>query len=151
MKVYETLHLVKGEDLNHHGTLFAARAAAWLVEAAFAAAACTCQDASEIVCRNLHHMSFSRPVRKGSVVRIVSRIVYTGKSSLMAAVEFEDAMSGEKAVEGFVTFVTVEEETGQKKEHGIVLDEAQDEREKALRERAQMIRKGLEDSAVCTN
>ena len=40
MKIYETLHLVKGEDLNHHGTLFAARAAAWLVEAGFAAAAC---------------------------------------------------------------------------------------------------------------
>ena len=40
MKQYETSHLVKQEDLNHHGTLFAARAAAWFVEAAFVAAGC---------------------------------------------------------------------------------------------------------------
>ena len=32
-------HLVKGEDLNHHRTLFAGRGAEWLVEAGFIAAA----------------------------------------------------------------------------------------------------------------
>ena len=136
MKIYETLHLVKGEDLNHHGTLFAARAAAWFVEAAFAAAACAKGDTKGIVCRNLHSMSFSRPVQKGSVVKLQSRVVYVGKTSLMVAVEFVDAMSGEKAVEGFVTFVTIDEMDGKKKEHGIVMDEPQDEAEKALRERA---------------
>ena len=72
MKVYETLHLVKGEDLNHHGTLFAARAAAWLVEAGFAAAACEHGDTDEIVLRNLQNMSFSKPVDKGTVVKFES-------------------------------------------------------------------------------
>lgn len=33
MKKYYTTHLVKSEDLNHHGTLFAARTASWFVEA----------------------------------------------------------------------------------------------------------------------
>ena len=34
MKEYKISHLIKSEDLNHHGTLFAGRTAEWLVEAA---------------------------------------------------------------------------------------------------------------------
>lgn len=37
MKKYYTTHLVKSEDLNHHGTLFAARMASRFVEAIRAA------------------------------------------------------------------------------------------------------------------
>lgn len=33
MRKYYTTHLVKSEDLNHHGTLFAARMASRFVEA----------------------------------------------------------------------------------------------------------------------
>ena len=58
MKKYYATHLVKSEDLNHHGTLFAARTASWFVESAFIAAACEHGDPSEIVCRNIHGMSF---------------------------------------------------------------------------------------------
>ena len=140
MKQYETLHLVKGEDLNHHGTLFAARAAAWLVEAAFAAAACECGTTDGIVCRNLHDMDFSRPIPKGRAVVFRGRMVYAGKTSLMVHVEAADAMTGEKAIEGFVTFVTLEEESGKKREHGIVLDEPAEEREAGLRMKALEIR-----------
>ena len=67
MKKYYATHLVKSEDLNHHGTLFAARTASWFVESAFIAAACEHGDPSEIVCRNIHGMSFRTPVRNGSV------------------------------------------------------------------------------------
>ena len=35
MKVFKISHLVKSEDLNHHGTLFAGRTAEWLVERRF--------------------------------------------------------------------------------------------------------------------
>ena len=147
MKVYETLHLVKGEDLNHHGTLFAARAAAWLVEAGFAAAACEHGDTDEIVLRNLQNMSFSKPVKKGTVVRFESRVVYAGSTSLTVAVQAKNAMTGEQAIEGYITFVTIDKETGKKKQHSVVLDEVvlnessgEDERkmrEKALRLRSQ--------------
>ena len=147
MKVYETLHLVKGEDLNHHGTLFAARAAAWLVEAGFAAAACEHGDTDEIVLRNLQEMSFSKPVKKGTVVRFESRVVYVGSTSLTVAVQAKNAMTGEQAIEGYITFVTIDKETGKKKQHSVVLDEVavnessgEDERkmrEKALRLRSQ--------------
>lgn len=64
IKEYETLRLIKEEDLNRHGTLFAARAAGWFVEAAFAAAACEYGTTAGIVCRNLHDMSFSVRCKK---------------------------------------------------------------------------------------
>ena len=90
MKQYETFHLIKGEDLNHHGTLFAARAAAWFVEAGFVAAGCVCGTTDGIVCRNLHQMSFQRPVKIGTILRFLARVVYTGKSSFMVAVTAVD-------------------------------------------------------------
>lgn len=137
MKVYETMHLVKNEDLNHHGTLFAARAAAWLVEAGFVAAACEHGNNDEVVMRNLHSMSFSKPVQKGTIVKFVSRVVYAGNTSLMVSVLGKDAMSGVTAVEGYITFVTIEDGTGRKKVHGIVMDDTDDAEELRQRQRAQ--------------
>ncbi len=140
MKIYETSHLVKGEDLNHHGTLFAAKAAAWLVEAAFVAAGCA-YGKNEIVCRNLHQMSFTKPVKPGTILKLSSRVVYAGRTSFMVTVTAADAFMEEKAFEGTVTFVTVDEQTGRKTEHGIVLDKAVDEEEQRQREAAKQIRK----------
>lgn len=139
MKQYETLHLVKGEDLNHHGTLFAARAAAWFVESGFAAAACEHGNSDEIVFRNLHNMSFCAPVDKGVVVKFASRVVYAGKTSLMVHVAAQNAMTEEVAVEGFLSFVTVDD-TGVKKQHSVILDEAADEQERKQREAACKLR-----------
>ncbi|MFB3926434.1 MAG: acyl-CoA thioesterase, partial [Syntrophales bacterium] len=39
MKTYIIHRQVKGQDLNHHGTLFAGRGAEWFVEAGLIAAA----------------------------------------------------------------------------------------------------------------
>lgn len=135
MKQYGTSHLVTGEDLNHHGTLFAARAAAWFVEAAFVAASCT-YGKNEIVCLNLQNMSFQRPVKKGSILNFTARVVWTGKTSFLVAVSATDALTGEKAIEGMITFVTVNEQTGEKVEHQLVLDEPEDEEEIRQREAA---------------
>ncbi len=140
MKEYETYHLVKGEDLNHHGTLFAARAAAWLVEAGFVAAACEHGNNEEVVMRNLHDMSFSKPIQKGTIVKFVSRVVYAGCSSMIVSVLALDAMSGEVAVEGYITFVTVDCASGKKKTHEIVLDDTDDAEELRRRTRAKEIR-----------
>ena len=54
-------HLVKSEDLNHHGTLFAGRGAEWLVEAGFIAAA-NLLPPQFILCLKIHGMEFTRPV-----------------------------------------------------------------------------------------
>lgn len=58
----------------------------------------------------------------------------------MMHVEAADAMTGEAAIEGFVTFATWEESGGRKKEHGIALDGPKDEREAGLRARAMEVK-----------
>lgn len=136
MREYESMHLVKGEDLNHHGTLFAARAAAWAVEAGFAAAACEHGNPDEIVLRGLRDMTFARPVKKGAVVRFVSRVVYAGRTSITVQVTAKDVQEEQTAVEGFLTFVTVDSSAGKKKAHRVTLDETSDFLEQAARERA---------------
>lgn len=134
MKLYETMHLVKGEDLNHHGTLFAARAAAWLVESGFATAACEHGNADELVLRSLSNMSFFKPVEKGCVLTLKSRVVYTGSTSLLVCVTAEDAMTGEGFFQGYITFVTIDAHTGAKKPHGVSLDNSEDEEELGQRD-----------------
>ena len=42
IKSFSTYHLVKSEDLNHHGTLYAGRSAEWFVEAGFIPAQIWC-------------------------------------------------------------------------------------------------------------
>ncbi len=137
MRTYETMHLVKNEDLNHHGTLFAARAADWLVEAGFAAAACEHGSTDEVVMRNLQNMSFQKPVQKGTALHFTGRVVYTGTTSLMVAVTAKDAMSGEQFIEGYITFVTVEAGAGKKMAHSILLDDTQEQEELAQRKKAE--------------
>ena len=140
MKQYETFHLIKGEDLNHHGTLFAARAAAWFVEAGFVAAGCVCGTTDGIVCRNLHQMSFQRPVKIGTILRFLARVVYTGKSSFMVAVTAVDTLQEAVCIEGMITFVSTDGR-GNKTEHHICLDACAEEEEERQRRWAEEIRR----------
>lgn len=135
--VYVTHHLVKGEDLNHHGTLFAGRSAEWFVESGFIAAAAQSRP-ENVVCLKIHGMCFTRPVHKGEVVRLDSRIVFTGRSRMIAHIQMKTAATNEEVVDGFITFIHVDE-NGKAQPHGIVIvPETPDEA--AIQERA----KGLE-------
>ena len=67
-----TNRFVKGEDLNHHGTLFAGRAAEWFVESGFLAAAAWVPT-ENIVLVKINSMTFKRPVERGAVLRLDSR------------------------------------------------------------------------------
>lgn len=142
MKKYETLHLVKMEDLNHHGTLFAAKATAWLVEAGFTVAALEHGNPNEIVLRGMQDMSFSKPVAKGSVVRFEGQVVHAGNTSLMVCVKGKNAISNELFMEGYITFVTIEEGPSAKKSHTVVLDDTDDIEESDARDKALKILDG---------
>ena len=85
-------------------------------------------------------MSFKRPVQPGTVLKFLTRIVYTGKSSFIVDVSAVDALNGEEAIEGMVTFVTVDEKTGKKTEHQIMLDEPEDDKERERRKAAEKLR-----------
>lgn len=105
-----TTRLVKSEDLNHHGTLFAGRTAEWFVESGFISAA-TLIEPKNIVCLKIHGMHFSRPAHPGQILQFASKVVYTGKSSIVSHVSVIKVNTAEPVVSGFITFINVDETT----------------------------------------
>jgi acyl-CoA hydrolase len=131
MKTLTIHHLVKGEDLNHHHTLYAGRGAEWMVEAGFIAAA-DLLPPQYVLCLKIHGMTFQRPVRPGEVIRFESKIALTGRSRLIAYVQA--TTKEEPMVDGFLTFVYVDDH-GKSRPHGITI-EAETLEEIELQERA---------------
>ena len=134
MKTLTIHHLVKGEDLNHHSTVFAGRGAEWLVEAGFIAAA-DLLPPQYVLCLKIHGMTFQRPVKPGEVVRFDSKIVLTGRSRLIAYVRA--TTKEELTVDGFLTFVYVDDQS-KSRPHGITI-EAETPEEIELQERASQL------------
>lgn len=139
MNQYISTHLIKSEDLNHHGTLFAGRMAEWFVEGTFVAAASLYGNPENIVCVKLHGMKFAGPATKGDIITLTTRVVYVGNTSLTAYGKVCKHDSDNILVEGFVTFVCVDE-GGRKMNHNIVLPEPEDEEQRRLREIARTLR-----------
>jgi acyl-CoA hydrolase len=132
---YTLYHLVKGEDLNHHGTLFAGRSAEWFVEAGFIAAASLTKP-ENIVCLKIHGMTFSSPVPAGSLARFESKVVYTGRSKIVVHIKL--SVKDIDVVKGFITFVNVDL-SGKSLPHGITIVPETDE-DKELFEAAQNLK-----------
>ncbi|MDY6874337.1 MAG: hotdog domain-containing protein [Chloroflexota bacterium] len=132
-EIFHYDRLIKSEDLNHHGTLFAGRCAEWFVEAGFIAVA-SVLPAANIVCLKVHGMTFSRPMRPGEIARFSSRVVLVGRTSLTVYVSLATRATTLPAVSGFITFVHVDKQ-GQSKPHGLSLDLETDE-EIALHQQA---------------
>lgn len=133
-----TNRLVKSEDLNHHGTLFAGRGCEWMVESGFIAAA-SLLDPKSIVCVKVHGIHFKVPVKPGEIVCFESMIINTGRSSLTAYVSVISKGFTEPIVDGFITFVYVDENT-KSKAHGIVIEPAT-EADKRIQEIARSLPK----------
>ena len=131
---HATYHLVKSEDLNHHGTLYAGRTAEWFVESGFIAAASITKP-ENIVCLKVHGMLFSRPVQRGEIVRFDSKIVLSGRSKLVAYVVIR--ANEESVVEGFITFVHVGPD-GKSTPHGLEITPTSPE-DLELQERARAL------------
>jgi acyl-CoA hydrolase len=129
--VYTSMHLVKSEDLNHHGTLYAGRTAEWFVEAGFIAAASQTEP-ENIVCLKIHGMTFKLPIKKGELVSFKSRIAKVGRTKIVTLIEVW--AKDQLAVRGFITFIHVDS-NGNPMPHGLELVPTTDE-EKALYEEA---------------
>jgi acyl-CoA hydrolase len=111
IRSYDTHRLVKSEDLNHHGTLFAGRSAEWFVEAGFVAAS-SLLNPKYLICLKIHGMKFSKPVLPGETVCFTSKIVFAGRTSLVGYIRVTLINKPEQVlVDGFVTFVHVDENT----------------------------------------
>lgn len=131
--------LVKNEDLNHHGTLYAGRSAEWFVEAGFIAAAGITRP-ENIVCVKIHGMTFMRPVKPGEIVDFESMVVLAGTSSLQTYVRV--TADGDFVMDGFITFVHVDHE-GKPRPHGILVAPSSPD-DLALQERIRFLLKEKE-------
>ncbi len=129
--------LVKSEDLNHHGTLFAGRSAEWFVEAGFIAAA-SILPAGNIVCLKIHGMTFTYPIKPGEIAHFTSKIVHTGRTSLVTYICLKLRSWDESVLDGFITFVHVDEK-GNAQPHGLEM-ELETEEDRKLNEEAKRLR-----------
>ena len=132
-------HMVLGWDLNPHDTLFAGQAASYLIECGFLAVQSFLQS-RHIVFLGLDGLRFTKPVHKGESIEIMSRIIYTGTTSVGVYLRLQDLLSKEKRAECFVSFVAIEEESGKARPHGMELDML-DETGKQLQQRYLVYRK----------
>jgi len=116
------MHLVRPEDLQHHGTLFAGQMAKWLVEAGFIAASRLCGKPEDVVCVQLYQMTFEQPVNNGDIIEIKSRIAHVGSASITIYSQVFRGLDAVPLVSNMATFVTVDK--GNKPyNHGLKLSE----------------------------
>jgi len=135
-KTFHYDRLVKSEDLNHHSTLFAGRCSEWFVEAGFIAVASVLPP-NNIVCLQIHGLTFTKPITSGDIACFESKIVHTGRSSLKVYVALKHRGEAEPIVKGFITFVHVNQ-TGKAIPHGLTL-ELSDPYDIELNHQAQML------------
>ena len=112
--------LVKGSDLNHHGTLFAGRMAEWFVETCFLSGARFLGNPEDLVCVKIHGLAFTKPGKPGDIIEIIASPAKAGRTSLTIGAEVHINGAAEPAVRGFATFVCVDAE-GQPRPHGLSL------------------------------
>ena len=74
-KVFITQRLIKSEDLNHHGSLYAGRSAEWFIESGFISATDYVRP-EHLVCLKVHGIHFYRPARIGDVICFESKVVF---------------------------------------------------------------------------
>ena len=135
MKRYRSSHMVRMEQLNHHGNLYAGPGIEWMIETSFIVVCTEYGDPQGLLYKNTHKFDFYKSVNPGDIITYEGLIVRTGRTSLTLRVGLYNEKTGELHAEGFTTFVSVNEE-GKSVPHGIVLDEPADEEEAKWRAEA---------------
>ncbi|MXO98583.1 acyl-CoA thioesterase [Altererythrobacter xixiisoli] len=107
-----TVDMVFPSQTNHYGTLYGGDALKIMGKAAFICA--TRHTRSVIVMASSDRIDFVSAIRTGEMVELASQVVYTGRSSVVVAVELwaEDLLTGERrraACAGF-TMVSVDDQ-----------------------------------------
>lgn len=116
----QVLHLVRPEDLNHHGTLFAGQMAKWCIEAGLMAVARLIGKPEDVVCVKFDKMIFKKPVRNGDLIEIKTRISKVGTTSITVFNEVFRAQEDVPIITNSATYVTVDR-NNKPYPHGVVL------------------------------
>ena len=86
-QVVTSVHFVKGEDLNHHKTLYGARCVDWCVHLAYVAAQ-NCFDAYQpLVFMSIRSLLMRGPARLGEIVQLSGHVDYVGESVIGVRVD----------------------------------------------------------------
>ncbi|WFA08666.1 hotdog domain-containing protein [Tissierella sp. Yu-01] len=133
MEKVKVSRLVKPQELNHHGTLFAGRMAEWFVENSFICAAKATGRPENIVCVNIHGLTFKTPANNGDIVDIESMVARVGRTSFTTYGRI--SKNGLETCEGYITFTFVDE-NNKPIPHNLVLDETDDPIELEIRRKA---------------
>ena len=103
--------VVFADQANSYGTMFGGEAMAAMSKSAFIAATRYCRLPT--VLASSRKMDFKYPVRVGSILELVSKVIKSGRSSVVVSTELwsEDMMSGERLMtaKGEFTMVAVDE------------------------------------------
>ncbi len=129
MKSYKSTHMIRYEDLNHHGNLYAGRAIEWMMESSFIAAELAYGDREGLLYKNTHKFDFMKSVLPGDIVTYESTIVRCGRTSLSMHISVIDEATGEVRAEGYTTFVTVDPRDKRPVAHGLKLDATENPQE----------------------
>jgi len=122
-----TTHLVKGEDLNHHQTLYGGRCVEWSVQMAYITAQNCFEDARPIVFMSIRSLSMRAPARLGDIVEFTGRVDYVGETTIGIRVDgrkLQPKHDPKPIMTGTFLFCTVDEE-GRSQPHGLPLAEPQ--------------------------
>jgi len=120
-KTISTTHLVKGEDLNHHKTLYGGRCVEWCVEMAYVAAANLLDEARSIVFMSIRSLSMRAPATVGEIIQLTARVDYVGESTIGIRVDgrkLHPKDDPRTVVTGTFLFCTVDE-AGKAIPHGL--------------------------------
>jgi acyl-CoA hydrolase len=117
--------MVLGRDLNPHDTLFAGQATSYMIECAFLAVHDFLQT-PHIVCAGLDGLRFLRPVHKGASIDVESTIIFAGRASVGAYIRLSLLPERQKAAECFLSFVHIDEASGNALPHYVHLAELAD-------------------------
>ena len=115
-----TTRLVKCEDLNHHGSLFAGRTAEWFVESGFIAVA-NYLEIDRLVCVKMHGIQFNKDINAGDIITFNSKVVYTKDENIFVYITAEGQNTKDSKLDGFISFVYVDENTNPI-QHNIKID-----------------------------
>jgi acyl-CoA hydrolase len=116
-----TAHLVKGEDLNHHQTLYAGRCIEWSTHAAYITAQSCFAVGQPLVFMSIRSLSMRSPARLGEVVEFIGRVDYIGESTIGVRVDarkMQPKDDPKPVVTGTFLFCAVDEE-GKAMPHGL--------------------------------
>ncbi len=134
------LHLVRPEDLNHHGTLFAGQMSKWLVEAGLIATSRLLGKPEDVVCAQIHGTTFMKPINNGDLIEIKTRIAYLGRASITVFSEIYANNDTSPSVSSMATFVSVNKQN-KPYEHGFKLPDEYVAQNREICEKALKVRR----------